>query len=62
MSVGPVSYIGSGDPPPDDELMFPVALPDGSTAMCPVDNLGRIDPRHAYGPWLKPRVRARREN
>lgn len=62
MSVGPVSYIGPGDPPPDNELTFPVALPDGGTAMCPVDSLGRIDPRQAYAPWLRPKVRIRRES
>lgn len=45
--------------PPDSELTFPVVLPDGATVMCGVDELGRIDPRQAYAPWLQPKVRSR---
>lgn len=44
--------VSAGDIP-DEELTFPVVLPDGSTAYCPVDKAGRIDPRQAYGPWLR---------
>lgn len=51
-----------GEMPPDTALEFPVVLPDGNTAFCKVDELGRIDPRQAYSPWLKPKVRRRREN
>lgn len=38
---------------PEDQLTFPVVLPNGQTTYCPVDAAGRIDPRQAYAPWLR---------
>ncbi|MGV7585244.1 hypothetical protein PJN38_24280 [Mycobacterium kansasii] len=38
---------------PEHEQTWPMVLPDGQTAFCPVDAYGRIDPREAYAPWLR---------
>lgn len=42
----------SPEPAPEAEQTWPVVLPNGETAYCPVDHNGRIDPRGAYRPWL----------
>lgn len=52
-----MGFMLTPETPPDSELTFPVALPNGATAMCGVDPLGRIDPRQAYAPWLTPASR-----
>ena len=44
----------SPEPADDNELTFPVVLPNGETAYCKTDSAGRIDPRAAYQPWLRP--------
>ena len=57
--------ISSPDEVDEHEQTWPVVLPNGETAYCPVDAAGRIDPRAAYGPWLRtytppPRTRPER--
>ena len=49
----------SASEPDEQELTFPVTLPDGTTAYCGVDSAGRIDPREAYRPWLRPNTPTR---
>lgn len=44
----------SPEPAAEAEQTWPVVLPNGETVFCPVDQHGRIDPRQAYGPWLRP--------